>query len=137
MATTPEGRVKARLDKMLKAEGVWYYSPQAGPFGVAGIPDRVAIVAGQFVGIECKADKTKKPTALQMKCMGDIERAGGKCFVAYDDETIEAVREYIRARNSKRQGAGAQAEKPGAGAEQRDDRQADLFEWAATRGGPA
>jgi hypothetical protein len=137
MATTPEGRVKARLDKMLKAEGVWYYSPQAGPFGVAGIPDRVAIVAGQFVGIECKADKTKKPTALQAKCMGDIERAGGKCFVAYDDETIEAVREYIRARNSKRQGAGAQAEEPGAGAEQRDDRQADLFEWAATRGGPA
>jgi hypothetical protein len=96
MATTPEGRVKARLDKMLKAEGVWYYSPQAGPFGVAGIPDRVAIVAGQFVGIECKADKTKKPTALQTKCMGDIERAGGKCFVAYDDETIAAVQHYIR-----------------------------------------
>lgn len=115
MATTPEGRIKAKLDKMLKAEGVWYYSPQAGPFGVAGIPDRVAIVCGQFVGIECKADKTKKPTALQMKCMRDIEQAGGKCFVAYDDETIESVREYIRARNSKGQGAGAQAEEPGAG----------------------
>jgi hypothetical protein len=116
MASTPEGRVKARLDKMLKAEGVWSYSPQAGPFGVAGIPDRVAIVAGQFVGIECKADKTKKPTALQTKCMRDIEQAGGKCFVAYDDETIEAVREYIRARNSKGQGAGTEAEKPGKGA---------------------
>jgi hypothetical protein len=115
MATTPEGRIKAKLDKMLKAEGVWYYSPQAGPFGVAGIPDRVAIVCGQFVGIECKADKTKKPTALQTKCMRDIEQAGGKCFVAYDDETIESVREYIRARNSKGQGAGAQAEEPGAG----------------------
>jgi hypothetical protein len=95
MATTPEGRIKARLDKMLKAEGVWSYSPQAGPFGVSGIPDRVAIVAGQFVGIECKADKTKKPTALQMKCMGDIEQAGGKCFVAYDDETIAEIRDYI------------------------------------------
>jgi len=115
MATTPEGRIKAKLDKMLKAEGVWYYSPQAGPFGVAGIPDRVVIVCGQFVGIECKADKTKKPTALQTKCMRDIEQAGGKCFVAYDDETIESVREYIRARNSKGQGVGAQAEEPGAG----------------------
>jgi hypothetical protein len=115
MATTPEGRIKARLDKMMKAEGVWYYSPQAGPFGVSGIPDRVAIVAGQFVGIECKANKTKKPTALQMKCMRDIEQAGGKCFVAYDDETIEAVREYIRARNTQSKGAGTQAEEPGAG----------------------
>jgi len=116
MATTPEGRIKARLDKMLKAEGIWFYSPQAGPFGVAGIPDRVACVFGHFVGIECKADKTKKPTALQMKCMRDIEQAGGKCFVAYDDETIEAVREYIRARNSKGQGAGTEAEEPGKGA---------------------
>jgi hypothetical protein len=116
MATTPEGRIKSKLDKMLKAEGVWFYSPQAGPFGVAGIPDRVAVVAGQFVGIECKADKTKKPTALQMKCMRDIEKAGGKCFVAYDEATIEAVREYIRARHSKSQGAGAQAEEPGSGA---------------------
>lgn len=95
MATTPEGRIKRKLDKMLKAEGVWYYSPQAGPFGVAGIPDRVAIVRGQFVGIECKADKTKKPTALQTKCMADIEAAGGKCFLAYDDETIAAVQQYI------------------------------------------
>ena len=115
MATTPEGRIKSKLDKMMKAEGVWFYSPQAGPFGVAGIPDRVAIVAGQFVGIECKADKTKKPTALQMKCMRDIEQAGGKCFVAYDNETIETVREYIRARNTQSKGVGTQAEKPGPG----------------------
>lgn len=93
---SPEGRVKAKLDKMLKAEGVWFYSPQAGPFGVAGIPDRVCVVRGQFIGIECKADKTKKPTALQTKCMGDIERAGGKCFVAYDEATIAAVQQYIR-----------------------------------------
>ena len=96
MATTPEGRIKAKLDRMLKAEGVWFYSPQAGPFGVAGIPDRVAVVTGQFVGIECKADKTKKPTALQTKCMRDIEAAGGKCFVVYDDETIAAVQRYIK-----------------------------------------
>jgi hypothetical protein len=113
MASTPEGRVKARLDKMLKAEGVWYYSPQAGPYGVAGIPDRVVIVAGQFVGIECKADKYNKPTPLQAKCMRDIEQAGGKCFVAYDDETIAVVREYIRARNYKGQGVGPETEEPG------------------------
>ena len=97
MATTPEGKIKNKLDKMLKSEKVWFYSPQAGPFGRAGVPDRVAILEGQFIGIECKADRTKKPTALQLKCMKEIEMAGGKCFVVYDDETINKVREYIHA----------------------------------------
>jgi Holliday junction resolvase len=115
MATTPEGRIKRKLDQMLKDEGIWFYSPQAGPFGVSGIPDRVAIVRGQFVGIECKADRTKKPTALQQKCMRDIERAGGKCFVAYDDETINVVRDYIRACDPQSQGAGAEPAEPGPG----------------------
>jgi hypothetical protein len=116
MADTPEGKVKKKLDKMMRAEGVWFYSPQAGPFGVSGIPDRVAVVAGQFVGIECKADRTKKPTALQEKCMRDIEIAGGKCFVAYDEATILQVRDYIRARNTKSQSAGLEAEQPSTGA---------------------
>jgi len=96
MATTPEGKIKKKLDKMLKEEKVWFYSPQAGPFGRAGIPDRVAIVEGLFVGIECKADKTKKPTDLQRKAMLDIEAAGGACFLAYDDDTIDTVRTFIR-----------------------------------------
>lgn len=85
-----------RLDKMLHEEKVWFYSPQAGPFGRSGVPDRVAIVKGQFVGIEAKADQTKKPTKLQQHCMKQIEAAGGKCFVVYDNATIEQVREYIR-----------------------------------------
>jgi|TARA_E500000331_G_C17266777_1_gene717468 hypothetical protein len=97
MATTPEGRVKKALDKMLKEEGVWSYSPQAGPFGSAGIPDRVAIVSGRFVGIEAKANNKKKPTPLQLRCMSDIEDAGGKCFVVCDAETIATVRRFIRA----------------------------------------
>lgn len=133
MASTPEGRVKRKLDKMLKAEGIWYYSPQAGPFGVAGIPDRVCIVEGQFVGVECKADKTKKPTALQTKCMADIEQAGGKCFVAYDDDTIAEVREYIlerrSARNPESQGVGTEAEEPGEGSGHRAQCQDAVLPW--------
>ena len=100
MATTPEGKIKARLDKMLKELGVWFFSPQAGPFGKAGIPDRIAVVNGIFVGIECRANKSKKPTALQMKCLKDIANAGGKSFVVYDNETIEEVRTYIGEQNA-------------------------------------
>jgi len=70
MAATPEGRIKSKLDKVLKAEGVWFYSPQAGPFGVAGIPDRVACVNGHFVGIECKADRPRSPRHCRSSACG-------------------------------------------------------------------
>jgi Holliday junction resolvase len=92
---TPEGNIKRKLDNTLKEMGVWYYSPQSGPFGKAGIPDRVAIVKGQFIGIECKANISRKPTELQSKTMKEIEAHGGKCFVVYDDETIQKVVDYI------------------------------------------
>jgi hypothetical protein len=36
--------------------------------------------------------------------MANIEDAGGKCFVACDDETIEMVREYIRVCNREIKG---------------------------------
>ena len=96
MSNTPEGKMKRKLDKVLKQEGVWFFNPQAGPFGRAGIPDKIACIGGKFVGIECKADKTKKPTPLQIKAMKEIEMAGGKCFLVYDDTTIEEVRDYIK-----------------------------------------
>ena len=93
--TTPEGVVKRKLDRMLSQVGVWYFSPQAGPHGRAGIPDRIACAHGRFIGIEAKADATKSPTRLQKSCMSQIEAAGGTCFVVYDDDTIEVVRRYL------------------------------------------
>jgi len=95
MAITPEGKIKTKLDKVLKSLDVWYFNPQSGIFGKSGIPDKILCVNGYFVGVECKADRAKKPTALQLKCMKDIERHGGKCFVVYDDETINQVKLYI------------------------------------------
>ena len=93
---TPEGKVKAKVDKLLKSyPEVWYYSPQAGPYGSAGIPDRVAIVDGRFIGIEVKSGPTKKPTRLQEKCMRDIEAAGGRCFVICDETGLEELRLYL------------------------------------------
>jgi len=93
---TPEGRIKAKVDKMLSQLRVWSFSPQAGPFGRAGIPDRILCANGSFIGIEVKADRTKKPTRLQVQCMAQIEASGGKCFVVYDDETLSVAREYIK-----------------------------------------
>lgn len=97
MARTPEGKVKFLLDKMLKEERVWFFSPQAGPYGRSGIPDRIACVDGHFVGIECKADRTKKPTRLQEFALREIAGAGGTTFVVFCAEGVETVRNWIRA----------------------------------------
>lgn len=101
---TPEGKIKAKVDKLLHRHKVWFYSPQAGPYGRAGIPDRVAIVRGQFVGIEVKADSTKKPTQLQRHCMAQIEAAGGICFLVYDDQTLKVLEGFIDAGTAKSAG---------------------------------
>lgn len=110
---TPESKVKKQLDTMLKAEKVWYFSPQAGPYGVAGIPDRIAIVCGLFVGIEVKADAKGKMTALQERCKEQIVDAGGIHFLVYDKATIEEVRQWIiDARNRGQTGGGSGVGQP-------------------------
>jgi hypothetical protein len=94
-AATPEGRVKKHLTEILRRHKVWYFFPGNNGFGKSGLPDIIAIVRGRFVGIEVKADKTKKPTALQWKTGRDIKEAGGMWFLVYDDDTMGIVEAYI------------------------------------------
>ena len=97
MAMTPEGRIKKKMDAMLKSKKkLWWFKPQSGPFGRSGVPDYIICANGWFIGIEAKANKTKKPTTLQWQCMNKIELAQGLTFIVYDDETIAAVSAHIQ-----------------------------------------
>ena len=96
MAQTPEGRQKAKVRDLLKLHDIWYYMPANNGYGRHGIPDFVAIVKGQFVGIEVKADKSKKPTPLQLRCGEEIKAAGGTWFLVYDDDTLAQLAAYIK-----------------------------------------
>lgn len=95
-ALTPEGKVKRKVVEVLKEHGVWYFFPANNGFGMAGIPDIIAVVKGQFLGIEVKADKTKKPTALQVQCGAKIQKAGGWWVVVYDKDTIDQLEVMIK-----------------------------------------
>lgn len=97
-ATTPENRIKRKLSKMLREKKIWYFFPANNGFGKAGIPDLIAIVDGLFLGLECKADPSKKPTALQAKCGEEIEKAGGAWFVVNSDAMIDYIKEFIERR---------------------------------------
>ncbi len=93
---TPEGKVKKKVVEVFKRHGIWYFFPANNGFGKAGIPDLIAIVRGQFMGVEVKADKTKKPTMLQVKCGQEIQNAGGWWMVVYDEPTLALMEQIIK-----------------------------------------
>lgn len=73
---TPEGKVKAKVKKVLKALGAYYVMPATGGYGSSGAPDFLVCYNGRFVGIECKAGDNQ-PTALQNENLLNIRNAGG------------------------------------------------------------
>jgi len=82
---TPEGKVKAKVKKLL-AEGKHYYTmPVTGGYGNSGVPDFIVCVKGKFLAIECKANGGKT-TALQNKNLTDIKTSGGVALVITEDD---------------------------------------------------
>lgn len=92
---TPEGKVKKKVTLLLKELGVWYFFPGNNGYGRSGIPDIVACVNGHFVGIECKADPSKQPTALQLKEADGIMKSGGTWILVSDDISLEILENLL------------------------------------------
>ena len=84
MAQTPEGKVKDKIKKILKAHNVYYAMPMGTGFGNAGVPDFLCCFNGRFLAIEAKANGGKT-TALQEKNIREIHEAGGDAFVIDED----------------------------------------------------
>jgi Holliday junction resolvase len=80
MATTPEGKVKDKIKKVLKERGIYFVMPATGGYGSSGAPDILVCHEGKFYGIECKAGDNQ-PTALQKDNLNRIENSGGYAFV--------------------------------------------------------
>lgn len=102
---TPEGRVKDKIKKLLKAHGIWYYMPVQNGMGVVGIPDLICCYEGLFIGIETKAplknpttfdQRWNKATANQQARMREIQLAGGIAFVADDVAQVEELLNDIK-----------------------------------------
>ena len=91
---TPEGKVKDKIKKILKAHDVYYAMPMGTGFGNAGVPDFLCCVQGYFIAIEAKANGGKT-TALQDKNLADIEKAGGVALVI-DENNIGEIEVHIQ-----------------------------------------
>lgn len=96
MAITPEGKTKARVDKILKKHGVWYFKPRGTVMGQSGIPDYIGCVNGRFIAVEAKAGNNQ-PTELQKRTLLDIALHGGKSLVVWDnEESYERLESVIK-----------------------------------------
>ena len=94
MAMTPEGKVKAQIDKLLKAHDVWYFKPVQTGLGVRGTPDYLCLLQGRFFAIEAKADATKKPTEMQKCQMEEIMRRSGYAMVIHAGN-LDELRRFL------------------------------------------
>jgi Holliday junction resolvase len=95
MASTPEGKVKAQVRRILDERGVYYFCPATGGYGRSGVPDIIGCCHGVFFAIECKAGKGQT-TALQERELRRIADAGGTALVIYEDG-MDLVREMLDA----------------------------------------
>lgn len=79
MATTPEGRVKAKVSALLKATNTYYRMPVPSGFGSTTV-DYEGCSKGRFFCIETKAPGVNEPKPRQRAVMDAIERSGGRTF---------------------------------------------------------
>ena len=95
---TPEGRVKAKLRRILSAYASLYtYWPVPTGYGTTTL-DVLGCYRGRFFSVETKADG-KKPTLRQVGELQNIERAMGRSFVIIGTESLvfDELRQWLNA----------------------------------------
>ena len=93
---TPEGRVKIKVDALLKKYGVYYLKPVQNGMGAPAL-DYHCIHCGHGFTIEAKAPG-KIPTPRQLGTMARVRAAGGTTWVTdgSDLDVLEAWLIYIK-----------------------------------------
>lgn len=82
---TPEGKVKAAIDKLLKQHHAYYLKPVQNGMGAAAV-DYHGVHQGFGFVIEAKAPG-KEPTPRQINTLRAHAAAGGACFFVSGDLT--------------------------------------------------
>ncbi len=91
---TPEGRVKALIDRVLKEQhDTYYHKPVQNGMGAPTL-DYVGCSAGRYFVVEAKAPG-KLPTARQNDTMAKVVAAGGVAFVVDGEESLYELRLWL------------------------------------------
>lgn len=90
---TPEGKVKAKIDVLLKQYGAYYLKPVQNGMGAPAL-DYHGIHRGVGFVIEAKAPG-KEPTDRQLRTMKAIWAAGGAVFVIDGDHGLTLLAQWL------------------------------------------
>jgi hypothetical protein len=90
---TPEAKVKKRVKEILADLNAYYVMPVTGGYGNSGVPDFVICIGGLFYAIETKANGGKA-TALQLKHLDNIRKAGGVALIV-NETNVENLRKEL------------------------------------------
>lgn len=87
--STPEGKVKSKVDAILAKYTNVLINPTTKGYGKSGAADKIACMNGQFIAIEVKSTQAvgikKYPTKLQYRFLANVIRNRGR--VAIINET--------------------------------------------------
>lgn len=98
---TPEGKVKARIKKLLNKYGAYSHMPVQNGMGAPTL-DYVCCYGGLYLAIEAKAEG-KKPSKRQLKTMSQISAAGGVALcVGTNEADFEVLEKLLKAFHGKR-----------------------------------
>ena len=91
---TPEGKVKEKVKKVLKAHGAYWHMPVQNGMGAPSL-DFIGCYKGMYFGIETKAEN-KQPTPRQKLTIESIQAAGGKTFVVNEVSGLKELEEWLQ-----------------------------------------
>lgn len=95
MATTPEGKVKKEVDKLIKAFGAWSSAPTTGGYGKSGGFDRSIQLNFVPIGVEVKRDADHMPTRLQTENAILFHKQGGASLCIHIDN-LHILEKYMK-----------------------------------------
>ena len=90
---TPEGKVKEKVKKLLKAHGAYYHMPVQNGMGAPSL-DFIGCHRGLYYGIETKAGN-KQPTPRQETTIAQIRAAGGLAFVVNEVSGLDELEAWL------------------------------------------
>jgi Holliday junction resolvase len=95
MTTQPESRLSGKIQKELRAHGVFCFKVHGGAMMMAGLPDIIACVNGLFVGLEVKMpDERDNVTVRQHYVHSEIRKSHGLVYVVCSTkEAMRAIRQ--------------------------------------------
>ena len=91
--TTPEGKVKARVKKVLAAHGAYWHCPVQNGMGAPSL-DFVGCYRGRYFAIETKAGN-KGMAPRQETTAEEIRAAEGLVFLINDVEGLDILEEWL------------------------------------------